>query len=733
MAEVTLILKASNQDYVNKMKEAQNASQKVYDTVEKGSTKARGLIEKELQAQKQLSDQRNKAKDIDNLKIYNKLLEDSKNRLDKLQNAGIETEKKTNSLTSSFAKLGTAILAAFSVQKIWEWIKVTAIAYDQQLQAEKKLLNALDGRERIQKRLIEQAKGIQKTTIFKEEDIIAAQAFLAAQGRTEEQIRKTISAAIQLSTVMGTDLQTATEQLSMTYEGTIGRLGRIDGRLKGLTTTQLVNGGAVELLGEKYKGFAETAATVGLGSVKQLDNAWGDLKKTFGEVWSELLRVTGASSKMKEQMEGTNAILQDKNIPLWKRWLSFFGIGTKEVLTEVGVDSKIAAENLVKTDKEKQDEIIAANKKAWETLNALDGVKKQKKALEDLYLKKAWETLMDFRETTRKEEQKSQDEFNDKRFKSEKEHRQADAKKYFDDIDDKQKKQDEKDKYTLDQKKEYLKTFTETISSSISVLDTLAQKEVERTKTERELFDTRISEVENEIQTETQLKTAGIANNLTAKQKELDALKKQRAQALVDEETARRKAHTIALAALVADKAAAIAEIIMNLKVANEKAVKMFPVSFGQPWVAINTVSAIASIAAIAAAVAAAASAKYAKGGWTGDGRYRDETGERMAGIVHEKEFVVRKGPAYKYREVLEAINKDDRSLIVNRFNKLSPELLGGTTINNVVVENEGPNKRLDKVNEQLRQLNRKQVREEVLIIGHTTIIKRGNTTRLIR
>jgi hypothetical protein len=708
MAEVTLILKASNQDYVNKMKEAQNASQEVYDTVEKGSTKARGLIEKELQAQKQLSDQRNKAKDIDNLKIYNKLLEDSKNRLDKLQNAGIETEKKTNSLTSSFAKLGTAILAAFSVQKIWEWIKVTAIAYDQQLQAEKKLLNALDGRERIQKRLIEQAKGIQKTTIFKEEDIIAAQAFLAAQGRTEEQIRKTISAAIQLSTVMGTDLQTATEQLSMTYEGTIGRLGRIDGRLKGLTTTQLVNGGAVELLGEKYKGFAETAATVGLGSVKQLDNAWGDLKKTFGEVWSELLRVTGASSKMKEQMEGTNAILQDKNIPLWKRWLSFFGIGTKEVLTEVGVDSKIAAENLVKTDKEKQDEIIAANKKAWET-------------------------LMDFRETTRKEEQKSQDEFNDKRFKSEKEHRQADAKKYFDDIDDKQKKQDEKDKYTLDQKKEYLKTFTETISSSISVLDTLAQKEVERTKTERELFDTRISEVENEIQTETQLKTAGIANNLTAKQKELDALKKQRAQALVDEETARRKAHTIALAALVADKAAAIAEIIMNLKVANEKAVKMFPVSFGQPWVAINTVSAIASIAAVAAAVAAAASAKYAKGGWTGDGRYRDETGERMAGIVHEKEFVVRKGPAYKYREVLEAINKDDRSLIVNRFNKLSPELLGGTTINNVVVENEGPNKRLDKVNEQLRQLNRKQVREEVLIIGHTTIIKRGNTTRLIR
>jgi hypothetical protein len=146
-----------------------------------------------------------------------------------------------------------------------------------------------------------------------------------------------------------------------------------------------------------------------------------------------------------------------------------------------------------------------------------------------------------------------------------------------------------------------------------------------------------------------------------------------------------------------------------------------------------NRVAAAIGIASLIAAMATAATSKFAKGGWTGDGKHRDETGERIAGMVHEKEFVVRRGPANKFRDVLEAINKDDKKLILNKFNKLSPELMGGTTINNVVVENEGPNKRLDKVNEQLRQLNRKQSKEEIITLDNMTVYHKGNTTRIIK
>jgi hypothetical protein len=104
-----------------------------------------------------------------------------------------------------------------------------------------------------------------------------------------------------------------------------------------------------------------------------------------------------------------------------------------------------------------------------------------------------------------------------------------------------------------------------------------------------------------------------------------------------------------------------------------------------------------------------------------------------MAGIVHEKEFVVRKGPAYRYREVLEAINRDDKKMIFNSFNKINPALLGGTTVNNVIVENEGPNRRLDQVIAEQRKLNSKLSNESIQNFGNIIIVKKGNTIRTIK
>ena len=295
------------------------------------------------------------------------------------------------------------------------------------------------------------------------------------------------------------------------------------------------------------------------------------------------------------------------------------------------------------------------------------------------------------------------------------------------------KKQKEADIELAKIKVESMKQMGTAVLGYISIIDELSQKEVDRTQRERELFDTKIDEAQSALDTEVNLYKAGYASNVAAKQKEVADLKVQREKALRDEENARKRQHALEVASLLAQKAVDVAKIISSTAVANAKAVALSPLTFGQPWVAINTASAALGIAAAVAAVVAASAAKYAKGGWTGEGKYMDETGERMAGIVHEREFVVRKGPAHKFREVLDAINKDDRSLIFNKFNKLSPELLGGTTINNVVVENEGPNKRLDRVNEQLRQLNKKQSKEEVISIGNTTIYRKGDNIRTVR
>ena len=74
-------------------------------------------------------------------------------------------------------------------------------------------------------------------------------------------------------------------------------------------------------------------------------------------------------------------------------------------------------------------------------------------------------------------------------------------------------------------------------------------------------------------------------------------------------------------------------------------------------------------IATTLASIAIIASQKFAKGGFTGKGKRRDETGERVAGIVHEDEFVIDKKKTKKYRPLLEAIHRDDRLAISAALN----------------------------------------------------------------
>ena len=74
-------------------------------------------------------------------------------------------------------------------------------------------------------------------------------------------------------------------------------------------------------------------------------------------------------------------------------------------------------------------------------------------------------------------------------------------------------------------------------------------------------------------------------------------------------------------------------------------------------------------IAQTLAQVALIASQKFAKGGFTGRGRQKDDTGERVAGVVHENEFVLNKKTTKKYRPLIEAIHRDDKSAIVRAIN----------------------------------------------------------------
>jgi hypothetical protein len=77
------------------------------------------------------------------------------------------------------------------------------------------------------------------------------------------------------------------------------------------------------------------------------------------------------------------------------------------------------------------------------------------------------------------------------------------------------------------------------------------------------------------------------------------------------------KNKTLSLAALAVEKAAAITQIISNISIANAKAMAISPLTFGQPWVSINTgLGAISIARVIAESVKSAGEiSRYATGG----------------------------------------------------------------------------------------------------------------------
>lgn len=192
-------------------------------------------------------------------------------------------EKKVNDFGKSMKRVGQnmtkyvtvplAAIAALSVK-----------AANTQLQAEAKLLNALKGREDVQKRLMEQASKTQSRTLFGDEAIIEQQAYLAALGLSEQQINDTIEAAVQLSAALGMDLTSAVKNLAKTYGGMTGELGESIPALKDFTKEQLKAGDAIGYVNANYKGFAESAAGTGAGSLTQLQNKLGDLAEKIGTI-----------------------------------------------------------------------------------------------------------------------------------------------------------------------------------------------------------------------------------------------------------------------------------------------------------------------------------------------------------------------------------------------------------------------------------------------------------------
>jgi hypothetical protein len=201
----------------------------------------------------------------------------------------------------SFGKLAGAIglatsgyaLLSKAVSSVTEFLKAGVKAAMDEENVQKKLLFALNGSNSALKSMLNFRDQMFKTTLFSKESINGAISMGLELGRTEEQTKKMIETAMGLSRVTGQDLNTVMLQLSGTFEGTLGRLGRYDSAIKGLTKEQYANGDAVDILNKKFGKLATEGMDTVEGRTIQAKKSWEEFGKSVGE---HILPIIGALS-----------------------------------------------------------------------------------------------------------------------------------------------------------------------------------------------------------------------------------------------------------------------------------------------------------------------------------------------------------------------------------------------------------------------------------------------------
>lgn len=649
MADTILVLKANNSDYINKMKEAQQASQKVYDTVETGMKRQKGLIEDVEEAIKEYEEAMKKAMSTREIGYYNQKLVDARRELKQYKEAGLEVEKQTESMTQTIGKWALSLGGAAAALKILkDALKETTAG-----------LNAFNIAGAVTKQVLN--------------DIVSGTGLSMTRIREAVAIQKELNKQRQQEYI---DQKRAKEQqilYNKYYFEAMDRTKTDKERLESLNKALDAHNKMIEIQIENAQRLAKIkeAAFLNAPASETAKREWVAAQNVIDDL--EIERTAGIK-RVESMRTGLMQEAIDHRKKIFDDYYAYLDKKNEEA------DEK-ERRRIEETKKKYDDYYEYERDQFFDYLNDIEKAREKAKEnelkFETEWAQKLFDQFLRDREEQRKE------------------------------VEEQNKKEENERKDAEDRKREALKeTYAIIIDSERQIFNIMSIRNNNALNLELETL---------EKQTKAKLKAAG--DDEGKKLKITEEAERRKAEI---EKRYKREQQKIDVKQAIADGILAVIKTYAR---------------FGWPF---GLIPAAAMAALTALNVNAIKSQQFAKGGWTGEGGQKDDTGERVAGVVHEKEFVVKKGPAHRFREVLEAINKEDHSLIVNRFNKLSPETLGVTVAapsvnNSVSVNNNGSNSRLDKVVTEVQRLNTKIFRQrQVSIVNGKSIITEGNKTRII-
>lgn len=196
-----------------------------------------------------------------------------------LRNSAPLAQRVSDGMISAFKKVGATLLGAFAIGSIINFAKQSVKAFDEQQKAVSALRVAIGGNTVA---LEAQADALQKTTLFTDENIIAAQATLALYTNERSEIEALTPLILDLAQAKGIDLKSAAERVGAALDGNADGLKKLGISVKDAATEEERFAIIQQGLNERVGGQAVAAAGAGTGGMRSFGVAVGELQEVFG-------------------------------------------------------------------------------------------------------------------------------------------------------------------------------------------------------------------------------------------------------------------------------------------------------------------------------------------------------------------------------------------------------------------------------------------------------------------
>jgi hypothetical protein len=134
------------------------------------------------------------------------------------------------------------------------------------------------------KEIQEMAGAIEQTTTTSAESVIEMTALAQSFVKTSDDAKELTNAALDFAQGAGISFEEAVRRLGRGVQGATGDIGNFVPEVRLLTREQLAAGDATRMLADRFRGAAAAAADTYSGKVVQLDNAFGKISESIGNL-----------------------------------------------------------------------------------------------------------------------------------------------------------------------------------------------------------------------------------------------------------------------------------------------------------------------------------------------------------------------------------------------------------------------------------------------------------------